>query len=979
MTRAGQKRFDIAQARRRLAGCSGKRFWTSLEEIVDAGDFREWIEAEFPSAAPILLAEGRRQFLKLMGASLLLAGLGACGEDRADLALPYVDQPEVMVPGVPRFYATAVPFEGYVQPVIATTHAGRPTKLDGNPDHPANGGASDAITQATVLQLYDPDRSKAPARDGEPASWAAFQRELLGMRADWTARRGEGLRILTGDVTSPTLMRQLDRLRTELPAARVHVFEPVGRGLRDAAMRQAFGRDVDAHYRLEHCEVLVSIDDDVLGTGPHQVAHGRGWAQRHGELSPRHGRMTMHVAESVPSLTGAVASRRLSCDASRLAVLAQALAAELDVSAAPADVPNESERRWVSAAAAGLRAHVGHSLLAIGANLPAPVQTLAPLVNDRLGNAGATVWYSDPIGLRPAEGSSLADLAHDIAAGAVHTLVVIDCNPVYAAPADLAFAELLPQVRERIHLGLYRDETARACRWHLPLAHALESWSDGRAVDGSACIIQPLVAPLYSSRTAHQVLAMLLGAVDPAAEAPVRETWANAFGGDFDARWRQSLHQGFVADTAAQPISVTPRGVDIPSSRPRDAQEVDIVFRPDPSVWDGRFANVAWLQELPKPLTKLTWDNAIAVSPKMAERMRLANGDMIEVAVGDRRVRGPAWIMPGQAPNTVALSLGYGRTAAGTIADGIGYSAYAVREDANAWFAAGRLRRVAGSQLLATTQMHHRLEGFDFVREVSADHPSLPQETEPQPNLYSAWPYRGEAWAMAIDLDLCIGCNACISACTAENNVAVVGKEQVAMGREMQWLRVDRYQSGDVDDPCFYFQPVPCMHCEKAPCEMGCPVHATVHSPDGINQMVYNRCIGTRTCSSYCPYKVRRFNWFDYRAPADSPMHAAHNPDVTVRSRGVMEKCTYCTQRIQATRVAADKENRRIRTDEVVTACQQACPTTAIVFGDLNDPDSAVLKRRKSGRHYVLLEELGTRPRTTYLARWNDEPEKEPT
>jgi Fe-S-cluster-containing dehydrogenase component len=352
---------------------------------------------------------------------------------------------------------------------------------------------------------------------------------------------------------------------------------------------------------------------------------------------------------------------------------------------------------------------------------------------------------------------------------------------------------------------------------------------------------------------------------------------------------------------------------------------------------------------------------------------------MIEVAVGDRRVSGPAWIMPGQAPNTVALSLGYGRTAAGTIADGLGYSAYAVRENANAWVTAGRLRRGAGSRLLATTQMHHRLEGFDFVREVSADHPSLPQEAQPQPSLYAPWPYRGEAWGMVIDLDLCIGCNACINACTAENNVAVVGKEQVAMGREMQWLRVDRYQSGDIDDPRFYFQPVPCMHCEKAPCEMGCPVHATVHSPDGLNQMVYNRCIGTRTCSSYCPYKVRRFNWFDYRAAADSPTHAAHNPDVTVRSRGVMEKCTYCTQRIQAAHVAADKENRRIRAGEVVTACQQACPTTAIVFGDLNDPESAVAKRRKSGRHYVLLEELGTRPRTTYLARWNDEPEKEPT
>lgn len=979
MTRAHHKRFDIAQARRRLAGASGKRFWSSLEEIVDVEDFREWVEAEFPSAAPMLTAQGRRQFLKLMAAPLLLAGLSACSEDRADLALPYVEQPEELVPGVPRFYATAVPFEGYVQPVLATTHAGRPTKLDGNPEHPVSAGASDAFTQAAVLQLYDPDRSKAPVRDGEPASWAAFQRDLLGMRQDWAAKRGEGLRILAGDITSPTLIRQLDQLRSALPGMRLHLFEPVGQTLRAAAMHLAFGRDVDMHYRLENCEVLVSVEDDLLGPGAHQVSRARAWSQRRGELQPQQGRVTMHVAESVPSLSGALASTRFICDASRLPILAQALAAELGVTAAPTNDVSEPERRWVRAAAADLRAHRGRSLFAAGPFMPPPVQALAALVNERLGNSGSTVWYSEPIGLRPGGGSSLADLARDISAGSVDTLIVIECNPAYAAPADVSFAELLPRVRQRIHFGLYRDETARLCRWHLPLAHALESWSDGRAVDGSACIIQPLVAPLYSGRTAHQLLAMLLGVIDPAAEAPVRDTWAQAFGGDFDIRWRQSLHQGFVADTAAQPIAVAARRVDIPPPGPREADRVDVVFRPDPSAWDGRFANNAWLQELPKPLTKLTWDNVIAVSPKTAERMGLANGDMIEVAVGDRHVAGPAWIMPGQAPNTVALSLGYGRGAAGTIADGLGYSAYAVRPSVDNWLAAGTLRRIHGRQPLATTQMHHRMDGFDFVREVSAEHPSLPQEAQPQPNLYPPWPSSREAWGMVIDLDLCIGCNACISACTAENNVAVVGKEQVAMGREMQWLRVDRYQTGALDDPRFCFQPVPCMHCEKAPCEMGCPVHATVHSPDGVNQQIYNRCIGTRTCSSYCPYKVRRFNWFDYRAAADSPTHAAHNPDVTVRARGVMEKCTYCTQRIQAARVAADKEGRGLREGEVVTACQQACPTHAIVFGNLNDPDSAVAKRRRSGRHYVLLEELGTRPRTTYLARWNDGSNEEPT
>jgi molybdopterin-containing oxidoreductase family iron-sulfur binding subunit len=439
----------------------------SLEEIVEADGFRAWLEAEFPSAAPILTAEGRRQFLKLMGASLLLAGLSACGEESADLALPYVDQPEELVPGVPRFYATAVPFEGYVQPVLATTHAGRPTKLDGNPDHPASGGASDAFIQAAVLQLYDPDRSKAPHRDDEPATWAAFQRELIVMRRDWAARRGEGLRILTGDVTSPTLIRQLDRLRAELPGARVHLFEPVGGALRHAAMRIAFDRDVDVHYRLETCEALVCVDDDPLGPGPHQVPHARAWSQRRGELSPRESRIAMHVAECAPSLTGAVASTRLNCDASRLAVLAQALAADLGVAAAPADAPSDTERGWVSAAASELRAHRGRSLLAIGAGLPAPVQALAPLANEQLGNGGSTVWYSDPIGLRPAQGDTLADLARDISAGAVDTLVVIDCNPVYAASADLAFADLLPRARAHPCRALSRRNRAG-----MPLAPA---------------------------------------------------------------------------------------------------------------------------------------------------------------------------------------------------------------------------------------------------------------------------------------------------------------------------------------------------------------------------------------------------------------------------------------------------------------------------------------------------------------------------
>jgi molybdopterin-containing oxidoreductase family iron-sulfur binding subunit len=966
--------FDIAEIRRRLAGTSGKRFWTSLEEITEGAAFRQWLEAEFPAAAAITTASGRREFLKIMAASLLLAGLGGCYEERSDLALPYVNQPEDMTPGVPRYYATAIFFEGYAQPVLATTYDGRPTKLDGNPDHPVTLGRSDAFTQAAVLQLYDPDRSQVPAHHNEPSTWAAFQRALVDMRRDWTADRGRGLRLLVGDVTSPTLTRQLRQLAAVMPDCRIHQFEPCGSANRRAAMQLTFGRVVDVHYRLENCQAIVSLDDDLLGPGPRQVMHARTWSNGRGGDAPDRARLRLHVAESTPSLTGAVAASRLPVDQSRIAILTAAIAAQFGADITGQAELAENERAWLDRVIKELQAHGKQSLLAIGAHLSPAGQAQAAIVNERLGSVGTTVWYSEPVSYVPDNAYSLGELARDIDRGEVDALIILDANPVYTAPGALRFADLLSRVPHTVHVGLFRDETAMHCKWHLPLAHALESWGDARAIDGTATIIQPLVAPFYSVRTVHQIVEMLLGTVDPTADGAVRATWSTAFGEKFNQQWRQSLHDGFVANTAASPIVVTAKPVVVPATASRADDAVDVIFRPDPTIWDGRFSNVAWLQELPKPLTKLAWDNVICISPRRAEGLGIANGNRVEVAIGERKLVGPAWIMPGQATNTVTLFLGYGRNYAGRVGNYAGYDAYAIRPDENRWHAAGTLQRASGRDVLATAQLHHRMDGFDFVREVTSEHPNVYRRVAETPTtMYPDYSSSGHAWAMAIDLDLCIGCNACIAACTAENNVPVVGKEQVAMGREMLWLRVDHYFTGELDNPRSFFQPVPCMHCEKAPCEMGCPVHATVHSPEGLNQMIFNRCIGTRTCSSYCPYKVRRFNWFDYRAPADSPLHAADNPEVTVRSRGVMEKCTYCTQRIEMAHARADKENRPIRSGEVVTACQAACPTTAIVFGDLNDPQSEVAKRRKSGRNYALLEELGTRPRTTYLARWKDE------
>jgi molybdopterin-containing oxidoreductase family iron-sulfur binding subunit len=566
------------------------------------------------------------------------------------------------------------------------------------------------------------------------------------------------------------------------------------------------------------------------------------------------------------------------------------------------------------------------------------------------------------------ETASLGELVADMDSGEVDALVILDANPAYTTPGSLDFASALSKVKVSIQIGLYRDETGHRCTYQLPLTHDLESWSDARAVDGTATIIQPVITSFYDVRSRHQIMAMMLGR-DEAVDESVKKNWRDAFGESFDAKWKKALRDGFVGGAAPEIQAKPASGRIEPAAS--DADGSDIVFRLDPTLWDGRYANLGWLQELPKPLSTLTWGNVITVPPAWARDVDAENGDMLEVDIDGRKLSGPAWIMPGQADNTIGLWLGHGREQAGRVGNGVGYNAYRVRPAATPWLTRGSVRKLDRKESLAVTQLHHRMEGFDLVREVSHASPTLPAPA-PQPSLYPDKPSAKNAWGMVIDIDSCIGCNACVAACTAENNIAVVGKTQVEMGREMHWLRIARYYAGDVENPRSYFQPVPCMQCEDAPCEMGCPVHATTHSPEGVNQMVYNRCIGTRTCSSFCPYKVRRFNYLDYRNTPEAPAEPVHNPDVTLRSRGVMEKCTYCTQRIQAAHVAADKDNRDLRDGDVVTACQAACPTHAIVFGDINDPNSEVSKLRRSGRHYALLEELGTRPHTTYLAKWND-------
>ena len=939
---------------------SGRRVWRSLEEYRQSDAFGAMLKAEFPSLFELWTVD-RRELLRVMGASLALAGMTGCKPARSDEVVPFVNRPDGLLDGRVDHYATAVLMEGYAQPVLATTSAGRPIKLDGNPEHPAFRGGSTPFMQAALLDLYDPDRSQAPVFGGHAASWADYDAQLARWRDQWAANQGAGLRLLIPPTSSPTLIRQLDALRAALPQTRVHLFDPLGGYAGE-------GPQVEVRAHLERANVVVSLDDDLLGPGPMQAIHGRAWGERHGDVAAGR-RMRLFMAETTPTLTGAKADRRLAVPPSRLPDLARAIAAQLGVAGARVTL-TDAELAWAKEAAQALAEARGRPLLTVGRFGDSELHALALQINQRLGSVGQTVELTPPLRFVPRVGESFVDLVRDIEARRVAALFVLGANPVYQSPGDVDFADLYARVPLRVHAGLHIDETAARSNWHLPLPHLLEDWSDAHSPDGMATLIQPVVQPLYDSRSVHSIVAALTSDEPPSARMLVRQTWAQQLADD--PVWNAALKTGFFAVPQGTPAAASAATSQWPKAQaPRDG-EVEIVIRPDPTILDGSFANNGWLQELPKPLFKTTWENVVALSPAHAARLGVSSGDVVRVDNGRKSIDGPAWVLPGQPEQVVTLFLGYGRTRAGQIGTGAGYDAYRMRTAASPWGGIGTVRPTGARVELATTQDHHMLdaEGANLVRTVTPEHPSASIESDRnQDSFYPPWPEDKPAWGMVIDLDRCIGCNACVTACQAENNIPVVGKDQVHKGREMHWLRVDRYYAGDAEDPETYFQPVPCMHCEQAPCEMGCPVHATVHSPEGLNLMVYNRCIGTRTCSSYCPYKVRRFNWFDYTSAEPESIAMQRNPDVTVRGRGVMEKCTYCIQRIEGAQVQADIENRQVREGEVKTACQQACPAQAISFGNLADRGSETARQRSSPRNYSLLAEQGTRPRTTYLAR----------
>ena len=951
-------------------------YWRSLEELASSDEFRAFVEDEFPNRTPDWNQPGsRRKFLQLMGASIGLAGVSACTKQPKEVIVPYVRSPEELIPGKPLFYATAMTAAGLATGVLAESHLGRPTKIEGNPEHPASLGATDAATQASVLTLYDPDRSQTITHNGGISGWGDFIAAVTRARDAAGLKKGAGLRILTGTVTSPSLTAQIQEFRTAFPEAKWHQYDPCGRHSARAGAITAFGTPINTVYRFDRAEVIVSLDADFLcSTMPGSLRYARDYSARRraaaGNSSTTPPRL--YVAESTPSITASMADHRLRMTAGAVAGFASRLAA------------GNPEFQAITK---DLEAHRGVSIVIPGEHQPPLVHAIAHAMNQKLGNAGKTVIYTDPVEAAPMdEIASLTELVNDMRGGSVETLLILGGNPVYNAPADLNFLDALQKVNFRVHLGPYSDETAAWCHWHVPEAHYLESWSDARAYEGTVSIIQPLITPLYGGKSAHDVLNLLTNRADQSGYDTVKSYWQLKHPGkDFEDFWQISLHDGVIAGTAF--AERTPPPLKTTGSAAPPSQGLEVVFRPDPSIGDGSMANNAWLQEMPKPQSKMTWSNAVWISPKTAAAHGVTTGDLVDIEQGGRKVEGPIWVMPGQADESITVHLGYGRTRAGNIADGVGFNAYALRSSGSLWHGQGAtIARKSRGYTFAATQHTQSMEEHDpfraatyeeFHKEPEFAHPEDKQVPKDLA-LFPLWNYDQHKWGMSIDLNSCTGCQACTVACQSENNIPVVGKDQVERGRHMNWLRVDRYFHGSLDDPKIYFQPVPCMHCENAPCELVCPVAATVHSAEGLNEMVYNRCVGTRYCSNNCPYKVRRFNFYLYADWDTQSLHGVRNPDVSVRSRGVMEKCTYCVQRINRVKIEAEKEDRPVKDGEILTACQQVCPTEAIIFGNLNDPNSRVAQLKRQQRDYGLLEELNTRPRTTYLARLhNPNPELE--
>jgi molybdopterin-containing oxidoreductase family iron-sulfur binding subunit len=986
--------LDLTTAQARLESAKGRNYWRSLEELAGTAGFEEMLHREFPRQASEWDSgdEGRRNFLKLMGASLALGGLSACTKQPTELIYPYVNAPENQIPGKPLFYATAFTQSGVSTGVLMESHAGRPTKVEGNPQHPASLGATNTVTQASVLGLYDPDRSQTVTFLGEVRTYASFLTAIRQLLDEQSVKKGAGIRILTETNGSPTFAEQMKVATAAYPAMKWIQWEPVGNQGARMGSKLAFGQFLNTMYKFDAADVVVSIDADFLCTGPASARYAHDFAAKRRVRGEQISMNRYYAIETTPLTSGAKADHREPVKPSELEGVVRAIASALGVSAGGGSAATV---KWLPAMIKDLQAHQGSSIVIAGDEQSPEIHALVHAINGALGNVGKTVFYSDPIETSPVDQwAQLKELAADLDSGSVDLLLIVGGNPAYNAPADLKFADKIAKAKVRARVGLYNDETSELCQWHVAEAHPLEYWSDGRAYDGTATIIQPLIAPLYDGKSPHEILAIFSDTPVKSSYDSVRDYWMKQHtGADFEAWWRKSIHDGLIAGSAFEPKTAPAATVPPPSSHAAAGDGFELSFHADPYVYDGRYANNGWLQELPRPLTRLTWDNAVMISEESAKQLGVQTEDQVELNYQGRTVWGSIWVMPGQSNNAIAVSLGFGRTKSGRAGNGAGFNAYLLRTSSAPYFASGVTIKKLGRKFpLASVQMQGNMAGRpvarygtvseyaknnDFAREM-AEAPEKGNTVYPE-----TFKYEGYAWGMSIDLNACTGCNACVVACQSENNIAIVGKDQVKRERVMHWIRIDRYYTtGPVNpetaenlekvhlsaNPQVVFEPVACVQCENAPCEVVCPVAATVHDQDGINNMIYNRCVGTRYCSNNCPYKVRRFNFYLFTDWETESVKLQKNPDVSVRSRGVMEKCTYCIQRINYAKITAEREDRKIQDGEIVTACEAACPSQAITFGDLNDPKSRVRKLKQDGLSYGLLAELNTRPRTTHMA-----------
>lgn len=1006
-----QQGTTLAAARAELDTGAG---WQGLDTAAAHPGFGRRIEQEFPAhAGEWVDPVSRRGFMKLMGASLAMAGLAGCTKQPDEPIYPYVKAPEDLVLGKPNYFATAFPFNTGALPLLVKSDAYRPIKIDGNPEHPMSQGGSDPLSQGSLLGLYDPDRSQHVLYHLEASSFPDFKKALIRDLAGMPG--GQGLYILSTTITSPTLAAQWKDAQKRYPQARLIQYDPVNRDSARRASKAAFGDFYDAQYLVDKADVILSLDSDFLSgiTHPGFVKLSREYADRRKLMDPSIEMNRLYAVESMPTTTGFKADHRLKLRASQVAAYARAIAAAAGAGSAGSSGNWTGEQQaFLAALAADLKANAGKCIVIPGEQQTPEVHLAAIAMNQALGNVGKTVVYTETVVPLPSiQLDDFKSLVADMNAGKVQWLLMLDVNPVYSSPVDLMFADALKKVPKTAQLGSHLDETAQVVDWHINDAHYLESWSDARAYDGTLSVVQPMIEPLYGGKSAHDVLQTLLDDPSRSSFDVVKANWQPLLAGkgNFDDAWRKVLHDGFAANTAFAPKALS---ANVAAALGAETQPVpgddaiEIIFRPDPSIYDGRYSNNGWLQELPNPIVNNCWDNAVLMSGPTKVKLGLAESDVVEISLNGNKVRGSVLSIPGHPDNSFTLHLGYGRTHVGRVGAGMGFNAYAIRTSATPLFATGAIFKKTGDTYeIAVTKSHysdergpmalwgsaetgdlrsHSLEGDEaitrgivryatleeFRKEPNFAHEKgvFPEDPERDNTLFANFPYDKNAWGLAIDQNSCVGCNACIISCYAENNIPVVGKHQVKTGRDMQWLRIDTYFEGDLQSPRAHFQPMMCQQCENAPCEEVCPVGATVHSPEGLNVMVYNRCVGTRYCSNNCPYKVRRFNFLLFSDYETESLKLMRNPDVTVRSRGVMEKCSYCLQRISAAKIEADKENRAIRDGEIVTACQQACPTNAIVFGNINDKNSRVYKIKNQPRNYGVVADLNTRPRTTYIA-----------